>query len=35
LQNNPNYLVGTESMSEMFEKGGITKGGKVHKSEKV
>jgi hypothetical protein len=35
LQNNPNYLVGTESMADLFEKGGITKGGKVHKSEKV
>jgi len=29
LQDNPNYLVGTESMAELFEKGGITKGGKV------
>ena len=27
LQNNPNYLVGTETMYEMFDKGGITSRG--------
>jgi len=35
LQDTPDYLVGTTTMYEMFAEGGITKGGKVHKSEKV
>jgi hypothetical protein len=35
LDYNPDYLVGTNTMYEMFKGGGIIKGGKVHKSEKV